>query len=460
MLERKAYQRLLEWKRTSAGSTALLVEGARRVGKTSLVEEFGRQEYETCLVIDFTKASPALKSYFEEYLGDLDTFFTYLVAETHVELKRRRSLVIFDEVQAFPPARQAIKHLVAGGRFDYIETGSLISIRKNVAGIVIPSEEERLRLDPFDFEEFLWALGERPLAELIKASRASLTPLPDGLHRKASRLLREYLLVGGMPQAVASYAEHHDLDRVERVKRGILSLYRDDIAKFAERDAARVRTAFDSIPTQLNRKTKRFTFSLVGSSESAQLEGAFDWLDDAFMVNRCFRCTAPSVDLASTAERDVYKCYLADTGLLVSQAFPEATLASGGVMADILQDRLSINEGMFVENLVAQCLRASGDPLYYWTHFDERRKRSYEVDFLLDRPMPGTAGGIGRMQVCAVEAKSSKRFGTRSLDVFDERLRDRRRAGPSYVLAPRQIAVGEGPHGRRITLPLYMAPWL
>ena len=448
--ERKAYRRLLEWKERSEGRRALLVEGARRVGKTTLVEEFGRREYETCLVIDFLKASRRVRQLFDEYVGDLDRFFQYLIAETGVNLAPRRSLVVFDEVQGFPQARQAIKYLVADGRYDYIETGSLISIRKNVRDITIPSEERAMRLDPMDFDEFLWAVGERPLADLIAQSHASREFLPEGLTRKAASLFREYMLVGGMPQAVAEFARSKDLDEVEGIKRDILALYRNDVEKHAGRDYPRVQSVLNSVPSQLSRKNKRFQFNVAGSDARAgDFASAFFWLEDAFLVNRCLRCTDPSLDLASSADPSSFKCYLADTGLLVSLAFPDASIAGGGVMRDVLEGRLSINEGMLTENLVAQCLRASGHPLYYWSSYDERSRRSHEVDFLLPEPY----GASRRRRVSPVEVKSSRRYGTASLDEIERRYGSRGVLGESYVLSPRAPKI----EGTRLTLPLFYA---
>lgn len=461
MFHRKAYNTLLQWKHDFAGSTALLLEGARRVGKTTLVTEFGRNEYESCLIIDFTTASASLKSYFTDLIGDLDSFFLYLQAETGVKLHKRKSLVVFDEVQAYPLARQSIKHLVADGRYDYIETGSLLSLRKNVENILIPSEEHAVRIDPFDFDEFLSARGEDALCDVIHRQFEALQPLPDALHRKASRMFREYLLVGGMPQAIAEFVQSADLDRTEQVKRAILELYRNDIAKFAGASAARIRQAFDAIPSQLARKTKRFTFSRIGNgARSETIESAFDWLDDAFVVNRCYRCSDPSLDLASTADFSQYKCYLADTGLLVSLTFPDAAIAQGGVMADILTGKISINEGMFAENVVAQCLTASGHDLFYWAHYDETAKRSYEVDFLVPRSYDTSM----RPRIAPVEIKSGKGIAARSLTELEVRLRGHKRLAESIVLSPRQLCVqndgssnSEREGRRRLVIPLYMA---
>ena len=261
MFERKCYQKLLEWKSSSQGRTALMIEGARRVGKTTLAREFARAEYDAHLIIDFSIASTEVKQVFESYSDDVSTLLRMLQLQYGVELPRRKSLVIFDEVQRFPKAREMVKHLVADGRFDYIETGSLISIKKNVANIVIPSEEDRVYLRPMDFEEYLWALGRKMLADEIRSSREKLVALPDPIHRQAERLFDEYLVVGGMPQAVAAFIQDGTFAECERVKRRILALYRDDIQKFGGVEARKALAVFDEIPGQLSGNSKKFNFS-------------------------------------------------------------------------------------------------------------------------------------------------------------------------------------------------------
>ena len=297
--ERKAYEELASWKDSSQGSTALLIEGAWRVGKSTIAEEFGRRNYASYMLVDFSKAPDDVLGYFVDLRNDLDAFFMYLSSFYGVELHRRDSLIIFDEVQLYPKAREAIKQLVADGRYDYIETGSLVSIRENVKDILIPSEEESIRLNPMDFDEFLWALGEKPLSTLIADSFKKRRPLPDSLHRKAMRLFREYMLVGGMPQAVSKYVETHDFSKVDNVKRNILRLYRQDISKHGGSDRIRITRIFDNLVGQLSKKEKKFNITSLGEkAKTRDYEDAFFWLSDAFITNGCFNSTDPSVGLS------------------------------------------------------------------------------------------------------------------------------------------------------------------
>lgn len=450
MFKRKIAKALLDWKTSSQGATALLVEGARRIGKSTSVEAFAKEEYESYILVDFSRASKDVIALFEEQRSDLDTFFMLLAAYYRTKLHHRRSLIIFDEVQRYPIAREMIKHLVADGRYDYIETGSLVSIRKNIADIVIPSEERRLPMEPLDFEEFLWAIGEEPLSEAIRAAFASLKPLPDALHKRAARLWREYLLVGGMPQAVKAYVNTRDFGEADKIKRDILSLYSDDIGKFANGDAGRVRSIFASVPGQLSKHEKKFTLSAASeNARSREYDSAFFWLEDARMVNICRNSTDPSVGLGLSEDHDSLKCYLGDTGLLVSQAFADRATTPDEVYRSILFDKLSLNEGMLVENAVAQQLKASGRKLFFFSRYEKGNPaKTMEIDFLVVREYEDAAM---RPRVSPVEVKSTKRYGTSSLDKF--RAAYGTRLGLEYVLHPRQIAV----EGRRIHLPLYMA---
>lgn len=308
--EREAYEKLASWKDSSQGSTALLIEGAWRVGKSTIAEEFGRRNYASYMLVDFSKAPDDVLGYFVDLRNDLDAFFMYLSSFYGVELHRRDSLIIFDEVQLYPKAREAIKQLVADGRYDYIETGSLVSIRENVKDILIPSEEESIRLNPMDFDEFLWALGEKPLSALIADSFKKRRPLPDSLHRKAMRLFREYMLVGGMPQAVSKYVETHDFSKVDNVKRNILRLYRQDISKHGGSDRIRITRIFDNLVGQLSKKEKKFNITSLGEkAKTRDYEDAFFWLSDAFITNDCFNSTDPSVGLSISEDHSTVKCY-------------------------------------------------------------------------------------------------------------------------------------------------------
>ncbi len=450
MYRRRAYDNLLRWKNETCGTRALLLEGARRVGKSTLAKTFAENEYASHLIIDFSKASDDLKQLFSEYRSDVDSFFMYLQAYTGTTLPRRNSLIVFDEVQRFPPAREFIKQLVEDGRYDYLETGSLISIRRNVENIVIPSEETALRLNPMNFEEFLWAGDEEPLAALIRDACESKKPLPDALHRKAERLFREYMLVGGMPQAVEAYLTEKDFGRVDRVKRDILALYSEDIEKYGGPDALRIRRVFSTLPGQLARHEKKFVLSALDrNARGRDYADAFFWLSDACISATCLGVDDPSVGLAATADEGTFKCYMADTGLLVSQLFSDSSETPHEVYRDILLGKLEINEGMFTENIVAQQLVASGRKLYFYSMRDrEDSSNTMEIDFLMTA---GYDNAAGRLRVSPIEVKSTKRYGARSLEKFKDKFKTR--VGTRYILHPKPMSV----EGDLVRLPLYMA---
>lgn len=373
-----------------------------------------------------------------------------LSAYYQVQLHERDSLIIFDEVQQFPHARGLIKYLVADGRYDYMETGSLVSIKKNVRDIVIPSEERKFELNPFDFEEFCWAMNEKALSDAIRLSYEQQKPLPDALHKRAIRLWREYMLVGGMPQAVSEYVESRNFAKVDYIKRGILDLYREDIGKFSGTEEARVRAIFDTIPSQLSKHEKKFTLaSLHKDARSRTYENAFSWLSDARIVNICRNSTDPHVGLRLNEDNSSFKCYMADTGLLVSQTFMDRTETPDSVYRDILFDKLNLNEGMLVENAVAQQLRANGRTLFFFSQYDKRdTQNSMEIDFLITKEYPDAAM---KPRISPIEVKSSNRYGTASLKKYRQKFG--KRVGTEYVLHPRQMAFSEN----RVSLPLYMA---
>ncbi|WP_317643637.1 ATP-binding protein [Bombiscardovia apis] len=452
MLHRKGYQRLLTWKEQEQGQSALRIEGARRVGKSTLVEQFAQREYRSYILIDFSTISDEVKDIFRNQRTDLERFFTYLSVYFNTPLHQRDSLIIFDEVQYFPTARAFIKQLVADGRYDYIETGSLISIRQNIDGILIPSEEDAFRLNPLDFEEFLWALGEEPLASAIQDSFHELQPLPAAIHRKASQLLREYMLVGGMPKPVADYAATHDFAQVDRSKRRILDLYRNDVARFARGYEAKVTSVFDRIPEQLSKHEKRFNLaSLSKDARMRDYDEAFFWLSDACITNNCYRAADPHVGLRMEEDRATLKCYMADTGLLVSQAFPagRGENAANEIYREILFGQLNVNEGMLAENLVAQQLRAAGyDLFFYSSNNRSKAEQTMEIDFLLPAPY---AQAKAKLRVSPVEVKSTSRYGSKSLDKFKARFA--KRVGTQYVIHPKELSQA----GDRVYLPLYMA---
>ena len=425
-----------------------MIDGARRVGKSWIAEEFARNEYKAYLLIDFSKVSPRVKRYFREYMEDLDTFFMYLLNTYGVKLPVHESVIIFDEVQRFPRAREAIKWLVADGRYDYIETGSLISIRKNVKDIVIPSEEHHLEMFPMDFEEFLWAQGREGTMEMLKRHFDDRKPLGEDLHASMMDLFRQYLVVGGMPQAVSVFAETHDLGEVDAVKREILTLYRNDIHKYAGALRHKVLAVFNRIPAELARHEKKFVLADLGKdARMRDYDAAFEWLKSAMTVNVAYTASEPTVGLEMRTDVLSLKCYLADTGLLVSMAFDPVTLESERVHERILHDRLSLDKGMLMENMVAQMIRASGRGLYFYSNADRTSAENrMEIDFLICKP------NLTRMHnIIPIEVKSSRAYEFVSLGKFRRKFSDQ--LHEPVVLHPKDLKVDDG----IVYLPLYMA---
>ena len=425
-----------------------MIDGARRVGKSWIAEEFARNEYKAYLLIDFSKVSPRVKRYFREYMEDLDTFFMYLLNTYGVKLPVHESVIIFDEVQRFPRAREAIKWLVADGRYDYIETGSLISIRKNVKDIVIPSEEHHLEMFPMDFEEFLWAQGREGTMDMLKRHFDDRKPLGEDLHASMMDLFRQYLVVGGMPQAVSVFAETHDLGEVDAVKREILTLYRNDIHKYAGALRHKVLAVFNRIPAELARHEKKFVLADLGKdARMRDYDAAFEWLKSAMTVNVAYAASEPTVGLEMRTDVLSLKCYLADTGLLVSMAFDPVTLESERVHERILHDRLSLDKGMLMENMVAQMIRASGRGLYFYSNADRTSAGNrMEIDFLICKP------NLTRMHnIIPIEVKSSRAYEFVSLGKFRRKFSDQ--LHEPVVLHPKDLKVDDG----IVYLPLYMA---
>lgn len=451
-MRRKLYDRLKAWKEQSRGESALMIDGARRVGKSYLVEEFAKREYKSYILIDFNRVSDEVKGLFDQYLDHLDMFFLYLSNYAQTPLYERESLIIFDEVQLYPRARAAIKYLVADRRYDYIETGSLVSIKRNVADIVIPSEEEQVKLHPIDFEEFLWAMGNEMLMPFIRDCFESKRPLGQVMHRQAMDYLRQYMIVGGMPQAVAKYVETKSFADVDRVKRRILDLYRADIRKYAGLHSARVSSVFDQIPAQLQRHERRFTLSdLEEGARQRDYEAALFWLDEAMVVNMCYNATEPSVGLMLNQDRTTLKIYMADTGLLLSQSFGSEELVEEEIYKKILLDKLSFNKGMVVENIVAQMLRSAGHSLFFYSNpTRESAEDRMEIDFLITK-----SGVTSRHNISPIEVKSGQRYTLTSLRKCIKKY-DRDLATP-YVIHPADLRISE----EGITfLPLYMTPLL
>ena len=367
-MKRKIYNKLLEWKQQRNGATAVLIEGARRIGKSYIVEEFARNEYDSYIIIDFNKADKVVATWFDTLLDDLDTLLMNLQIHYNTRLTPGKSVIVFDEVQLCPRARAAIKYLVADGRYHYIETGSLISIKKNVRDIVIPSEEEAMPMYPMDFEEFLWAMGNDMLMPYIRECYEKRQPL-GVIHRKALDLFRIYMIVGGMPQAVQAFVQSKDFNKVDRVKRGILQVYANDISKYAEGMEHKVKSIFEQIPAQLQKHEKKFRLAaLEPGAAYRDYDDAFFWLADAGIVNICYNCTAPNVGLRLNMERNTLKCYMADTGLLISHAFDEKGKVPVELYQKLLLNKLEVNQGMIVENIVAQMLATNSHRLYFYSN--------------------------------------------------------------------------------------------
>lgn len=446
MLKRKIYDKLLEWKNQSNGSTAILIDGARRVGKSYIAEEFGKSEYKSYILIDFGKAPQDVLDLFIHDSANLDLFFAKLSAFYAKTLHKRNSLIIFDEVQQFPRARQLIKYLVADGRYDYIETGSLIRLKKNVQDIIIPSEEEHLEMFPMDFEEFLWAMGDEVTVPLIRTCFESKTPLSQALHRKIMNDFRQYVLVGGMPQSVIAYLKEKNFEASDVAKRRIIKLYRDDVSKFAEGYEDKVFALFDGIPAQLSKKEKKYKLSSISKEARFRTyEDSFIWLHEAMVVNTCFNATDPGVGLALSADNTTQKCYMADTGLLVTHTFMDNAFMENELYRAILFDKLNINEGMIMENIVAQMLRTNGHKLYFYSRSDtDNRENHMEIDFLI------TEG----KKIAPIEVKSSNYTSHSSLDKFRNKFSSK--IGNSYILYSKDVMIKDG----IIHLPFYMAMFL
>lgn len=448
IFKRKIYEKLLKWKTESNGKRALLVEGARRVGKSTIVQSFAANEYKSYALIDFSKANSKIKHLFEEYLNDLDTFFMLLQVELGVTLYNRESILVFDEIQRFPRAREAIKVLVNDGRYDYIETGSLISIRENVKNILIPSEERKISMYPMDFEEFCTALNEIPMLDYIRTCFEKKSPLEESLHRKAMLLYKQYMIVGGMPQSVAAYLENQkSFLAADEVKRDILNLYREDIMKIESKYRTKVLTIFDQIPSFLSKHEKRVVLSEVApGSTFASFNDTFFWLSNSMIANECFNCTDPNIGLLLNEDRTYVKCYMGDTGLLISHTFSESELQEEELYKKLLNDRLSINKGMFFENAVAQELVAKGHKLFFYTHYSEEKHRNdMEIDFLLSN------GSKLNFKVTPIEVKSSANYSTVSLTKFSEKYSGRL-SNNAYIIHPKNLKKEKN----IISIPIYM----
>ena len=450
VMRRKIYQQLLDWKEKRNGEVALLIEGARRIGKSYIVEAFGKKEYKSYLLIDFNKAPEMVREWFDLYLEDLDTLFLYLSQHYKVRLHERNSLIILDEIQLCPRARAAIKFLVADGRFDYIETGSLVSIKKNTRSIVLPSEERSIQMYPMDFEEFLWATGNDMLMDLIRKMYVERKPMGQAFHRKAMDAFRLYMIVGGMPQAVKKYVDTQDFDAVDAAKRDVLTIYRNDIFHYAEDIAEKVVSIFDQIPSQLSKHEKKFRLSaLKPGAKYRDWDDAFFWLKDASVVNVCYNSTEPNIGLKMNEDRTTLKCYMNDTGLLLSHAFDEKGIMSAEIYHKLLFGKLEVNEGMLVENVVAQMLTASGNKLFFYSKASDVAEERMEIDFLLQKNKV-----TNRHNIHPIEVKSGTNYTLSSLKKCMKKFGE-------YMTAPTVIHAGDLKVEDGITyLPLYMTPLL
>lgn len=442
IFKRKIYNELLQWKRTDEGRTAVLIQGARRVGKSTIAKEFAENEYETHILVDFAACSAEIRELFND-VSDLNRIFMRLQLEYSVELKERKSVIIFDEVQLATKARQAIKYLVKDGRYDYMETGSLISIRKNVRDILIPSEEVKLRMFPMDYEEFRWALGDTATIRLLQGCFHGRTSMGDATNRKLMRDFRLYMLVGGMPQAVAAYLETNNLEKVDSVKRSIITLYEDNFNKIDPTGNAS--KMFRQIPAQLTNNANRYlAWSATEGTRNSVLAEIISEIKESMVVNMAYHANDPSAGMALHQDPSKYKMFTGDTGLFVTLAFWDRKFTDNTIYHKLLSDKLSTDLGYVYENVVAQMLKAAGHELYYYTFPTESGKHNYEVDFLI-------ADGD---KVSPIEVKSSGYKAHTSLDAFCMKFSSRIRN--KYLVYTKDLRKD----GDALYLPVYMTMFL
>jgi predicted AAA+ superfamily ATPase len=440
IFKRKLYDRLLEWKHVQNGKTAILIEGARRVGKSTLVEQFAKNEYESYILIDFNEASEEVKSLFDNLMNK-DFIFLQLQSIYNVILYKRKSVIIFDEVQKCPNARQAIKYLVKDGRYDYIETGSLISIKKNTKNITLPSEEERVTLYPMDFEEFRWALGDEATVPLLRSFYEQWLPL-NKAHREKMRDFRLYMLVGGMPQAVEAYLETNNFSMVDLAKRGIISIYQDDFQKLDS--TGRLETLFMNIPSQLSQTSNRYKpYAVLGDVDETKMMEFLKDLEDSKTTLFSYHSNDPNVGMSLTKDISKFKIFCADTGLFVTLAFWDKDYTENVIYQKLLNDKLGTNLGYVYENVIAQMLAASGNKLFYYT-WPKDATHNYEIDFLLSRGA----------KLYPIEVKSSGYNSHKSLDAFCEKF--------SHIVGRRYLIYTKDLRKDKETLlvPVYMTPLL
>lgn len=442
IFKRKIYDELLQWKRTDEGRTAVLIQGARRVGKSTIAEEFATNEYDTHILVDFAACSSEIRDLFND-VSDLNRIFMRLQLEYSIELKERKSAIIFDEVQLAPKARQAIKYLVKDGRYDYIETGSLISIRKNVKDILIPSEEVKLQMYPMDYEEFKWALGDTATINLLQGCFHNRTSLGDATNRKLMRDFRLYMLIGGMPQAVASYLDTNNLEKVDSVKRSIITLYEDDFNKIDPTGNAS--KMFHQIPAQLTSNANRYlAWSATDGKRNSELAEIISEIKESMVVNMAYHANDPGAGMALHQAPDKYKMFAGDTGLFVTLAFWDKRFTDNTIYHKLLSDKLSADLGYVYENVIAQMLKAAGHELYYYTFPTESGKHNYEVDFLIAETD----------KVSPIEVKSSGYKAHASLDAFCRKFSARIKN--KYLIYTKDMRKEED----MLYLPVYMTMFL
>ena len=442
MFKRKIYDRLLQWKEESQGRTALMIEGARRVGKSTVAETFGKNEYDSYILIDFSIASQTVKDLFYD-LSDLNFFFLQFQLLYRTDLIERRSLIIFDEVQLFPMARQAIKALVKDGRYDYIETGSLISIRKNVKDILIPSEERKISMYPMDYEEFLWAIGDETTTKLLRNAFSNRKAVGEQMNRKLMRDFRLYMLIGGMPQAVDEYLRTNNFRLVDQVKRDILNLYEDDFRKIDP--TGRISMLFDAIPAELNKNASRYQVSSVlGNERADSILELIAELKDSKTVNVAYHADDPNTGMSNHKNLGKFKLFLADTGLFTTLVFKDKDFTENSIYEKLLSDKLSVNLGYLYENIVAQMLTAKGNELFYYTFMNEKTRHNYEIDFILTR----------NNKICPIEVKSSGYKTHASLDKFSEKYSGR--IAEKYLVYTKDLQKDKDV----LMPPVYMVPFL
>ena len=442
IFRRKIYDEILEWKENRSDKYALLIKGARRVGKSTIAEEFAKKEFKSYILIDFAHTSKEIKSLFDDTY-DLDFFFLQLQQLTGTRLYEKESVIIFDEIQLLPKARQAIKYLVADGRYKYIETGSLLSIKKNTKEILIPSEEHKISMYPMDFEEFLWAIGDEITAETIKALVIKRKPAGNAMHRNLMRIFRLYMLIGGMPQAIVTYLEQNNLQAVDETKREIIDLYEEDFTKIDSSGLAG--DIYDAIPANLTGNASRYVLSSAREgTRSEQVRGLIPDMLSSYTVNIAYHANDPMVGMALGKGAGRYKLFASDVGLFVTLAFKDKKYTENEIYNKLLSDKLDVNLGYVYENVVAQMLIARGNNLFYYTMGSETSNHLYEIDFITSK---------GK-KICPIEVKSGNYREHKSMDIFCDKFSSR--IGDKYVVHTKDYKWENSIN----YVPVYMVPFI